>query len=232
VRRARAGARGQTKHPPSPGRAAGAPPHPGRLLLAGRGHNLYGESAWPSDILYVFPPVVLALGAGLAGLAVACPPGAALAPADPFLTPREILPEYYLYPAFNLIRALSSKVAGAAAAAALVFFLGAGAPFGAEAAQHSFQSPLRRPAALGSCLAGAGADLGATAGAARETEPSAPAPQTRRRGSAPSGPPASAPARRPPLSTGERPFFDALGDRRFWLIHSAAVSCLLLGGAF
>jgi len=91
---------------PDPSRS-GAPLPLGRFLLAGRGHNLYGESAWPNDILYVFPPVILALGAGLAGLAVACPPSVELAPADPFLTPREILPEYYLYPTFNLIRVLN-----------------------------------------------------------------------------------------------------------------------------
>jgi len=33
-------------------------------------------------------------------------------------------------------------------------------------------------------------------------------------------------------STGERPFLDVLSDRRFWLIHSPAVSSLFLGGAF
>jgi len=33
-------------------------------------------------------------------------------------------------------------------------------------------------------------------------------------------------------ATGERPFLDVLSDRRFWLIHSAAVSGLFAAGAF
>lgn len=30
-------------------------------LAKGMGHNYYGEPAWPNDLLYVFPVVLLAL---------------------------------------------------------------------------------------------------------------------------------------------------------------------------
>jgi len=148
----------------------------GSYFALGRGHNLYGESAWPSDIFFVFAPVVLALGAPSAGLAVACPPGADLAPAGPFLTPPEILPEYYLWPGFNLIRALGSKAAGVFTASALLARFGP--PFGGEGARHFFQNPYRRPAAFGSCLVAVPGDLFVAAGAQGEIELSAPAPQS------------------------------------------------------
>ena len=148
-------------------------------LAPGRGHNLYGESAWPSDILFAFAPVILALGAAPRGLAAACPPSGGLAPASPFPTPAEILPEFYLYAAFNLIRALGSKVAGGLSAAALLARLAA-APFSAESAQHFFQSPFRRPAGAGACLLLIAGDVLLTAGAACELELSVPLPQTAR----------------------------------------------------
>ena len=65
-------------------------------LAKGMGHNYYGEPAWPNDLLYIFPVVILGTISCVVGLAVLDP--AMLADkADPFATPLEILPEWYLY---------------------------------------------------------------------------------------------------------------------------------------
>ena len=62
-------------------------------LAKGMGHNYYGEPAWPNDLLYIFPVVILGTIACVVGLAVLDP--AMLADkADPFATPLEILPEW------------------------------------------------------------------------------------------------------------------------------------------
>ena len=66
-------------------------------LAKGMGHNYYGEPAWPNDLLYIFPVVILGTIACVVGLAVLDP--AMLGDkANPFATPLEILPEWYLYP--------------------------------------------------------------------------------------------------------------------------------------
>ena len=66
-------------------------------LAKGMGHNYYGEPAWPNDLLYIFPVVILGTIACVVGLAVLDP--AMLADkADPFATPLEILPEWYPLP--------------------------------------------------------------------------------------------------------------------------------------
>jgi len=58
-------------------------------LAKGMGHNYYGEPAWPNDLLYIFPVVILGTIACVVGLAVLDP--AMLADkADPFGTPLEI----------------------------------------------------------------------------------------------------------------------------------------------
>jgi cytochrome b6-f complex subunit 4 len=55
-------------------------------LAKGMGHNYYGEPAWPNDLLYIFPVVILGTIACLVGLAVLDP--AMLGDrADPFATP-------------------------------------------------------------------------------------------------------------------------------------------------
>jgi quinol-cytochrome oxidoreductase complex cytochrome b subunit len=64
------------------------------------GHNYYGEPAWPNDILYIFPSNYVrcyVVGSVLA-------PNTIREPADPFNTPLEILPEWYFFPTFNLLR--------------------------------------------------------------------------------------------------------------------------------
>ena len=87
-------------------------------LAKGMGHNYYGEPAWPNDLLYIFPVVILGTFAILIGLGV-LEPYAVGEPADPFATPLEILPEWYLFPTFNILRILPNKLLGIAAMAAV-----------------------------------------------------------------------------------------------------------------
>ena len=61
------------------------------------GHNYYGEPAWPNDLLYIFPVVILGTIACNVGLAV-LEPSMNGEPADPFetrerSTTRVIFPE-------------------------------------------------------------------------------------------------------------------------------------------
>ena len=78
-------------------------------LSKGMGHNYYGEPAWPNDLLYIFPVVILGTIACIVGLAVLDP--AMLGDkADPFATPLEILPEWYLYPVFQILRVVPNKL--------------------------------------------------------------------------------------------------------------------------
>jgi cytochrome b6-f complex subunit 4 len=95
-------------------------------LAKGMGHNYYGEPAWPNDLLYVFP--VCKLGE----------------PADPFNTPLEILPEWYFFPTFNLLRVLPNKLLGVLAMAAVPAGL-ITVPFIENV--NKFQNPFRRPIA-------------------------------------------------------------------------------------
>ena len=87
-------------------------------LAQGMGHNYYGEPAWPNDLLYIFPVVIL----GTIGLVVCLAvldPAIAGEPANPFATPLEILPEWYLYPVFQILRVVPSKLLGIAAQTAV-----------------------------------------------------------------------------------------------------------------
>ncbi|CAA9405314.1 Cytochrome b6-f complex subunit IV (PetD), partial [uncultured Leptolyngbya sp.] len=87
-------------------------------LAKGMGHNYYGEPAWPNDLLYIFPVVILGTIALNVGLAV-LDPAAVGEPADPFATPLEILPEWYLYPVFQILRTVPSKLLGVVAMASV-----------------------------------------------------------------------------------------------------------------
>ena len=114
-----------------------------RKLSKGMGYSSFGEPAWPNDLLYMFPVVIL----GTLGVCVCL---AVLEPseigerADPFATPLEILPEWYFFPTFNLLRVLPDKLLGVLAMASvpagliLVPFLEA----------NSRQNPWRRPVGL------------------------------------------------------------------------------------
>jgi cytochrome b6-f complex subunit 4 len=86
-------------------------------LAKGMGHNYYGEPAWPNDILYIFPYYVRDV-CMFVGLSVLSPTPLG-EPADPFNTPLEILPEWYFFPTFNLLRVLPNKLLGVLAMAAV-----------------------------------------------------------------------------------------------------------------
>lgn len=110
-------------------------------LAKGMGHNTYGEPAWPNDILYVFPIVILGVFACSIGFGI-LDPAVVGEPADPFATPLEILPEWYLYGTFNILRVVPNKLLGltlmAAVPLGLIFV-----PFIENI--NPFANPFRRP---------------------------------------------------------------------------------------
>jgi cytochrome b6-f complex subunit 4 len=112
-------------------------------LAKGMGHNYYGEPAWPNDLLYVFPIVILGTFGLVVGLAV-LDPAIVGEPADPFATPLEILPEWYLYPVFQILRVLPNKLLGIACQGAIPLGLIL-LPFIENV--NKFQNPFRRPVA-------------------------------------------------------------------------------------
>jgi cytochrome b6-f complex subunit 4 len=112
-------------------------------LSRGLGHNSYGEPAWPNDLLYMFPISILGLIASVIGFAVLDPTIIGEA-ADPYATPYEILPEWFLFPTFQILRVVPNKLLGitliAAVPAGLILV-----PFVEQASR--FQNPVRRPVA-------------------------------------------------------------------------------------
>jgi cytochrome b6-f complex subunit 4 len=113
-------------------------------LAKGMGHNYYGEPAWPNDLLYIFPVVILGSFACVVGLSV-LDPAMVGEPSNPFATPLEILPEWYLYPSFQILRILPNKLLGIS----LMSFIPIGLmliPFIENV--NKFQNPFRRPVAM------------------------------------------------------------------------------------
>jgi cytochrome b6-f complex subunit 4 len=113
-------------------------------LAKGMGHNYYGEPAWPNDLLYIFPVVIFGTFVCIIGLSIMEPSGLG-EKANPFATPLEILPEWYFYPTFNLLRVLPSKFLGVLSMimvpTGLIFI-----PFLENG--NKFQNPFRRPFAM------------------------------------------------------------------------------------
>ncbi len=119
-------------------------------LAKGMGHNYYGEPAWPNDLLYIFPVVILGTIACVVGLAVLDP--AMLGDkADPFATPLEILPEWYLYPVFQILRVVPNKLLGITLQTLVPLGLML-IPFIENV--NKFQNPFRRPIAMSAFLFG------------------------------------------------------------------------------
>jgi cytochrome b6-f complex subunit 4 len=112
-------------------------------LAKGMGHNSYGEPAWPNDLLYIFPVVIFGTFACVIGLAV-LDPAAIGEPANPFATPLEILPEWYFYPVFQILRVVPNKLLGVLLMAAVPAGLMT-VPFIENI--NKFQNPYRRPIA-------------------------------------------------------------------------------------
>ena len=119
-------------------------------LAKGMGHNYYGEPAWPNDLLYIFPVVILGTFSLLIGLSI-LEPSAIGEKADPFATPLEILPEWYFFPTFNLLRVLPNKLLGVVSMAAVPAGL-LTVPFIENI--NNFQNPFRRPIASAVFLLG------------------------------------------------------------------------------
>ncbi len=109
-------------------------------LAKGMGHNTYGEPAWPNDLLYMFPVCIFGTFACCIGLAT-LDPAAIGEPANPFATPLEILPEWYFYPVFQILRILPNKLLGVLAMAAVPAGL-ITIPF--IESINKFQNPYRR----------------------------------------------------------------------------------------
>jgi cytochrome b6-f complex subunit 4 len=119
-------------------------------LAQGMGHNYYGEPAWPNDLLYTFPVVILGTIGLVVGLAI-LDPAMMGEPADPFATPLEILPEWYLYATFQILRILPNKLLGIACMSAIPLGLLL-VPFIENV--NKFQNPFRRPVATAVFLFG------------------------------------------------------------------------------
>ncbi len=112
-------------------------------LAKGMGHNYYGEPAWPNDLLYIFPVCIMGTFACLVGLAI-LDPAMTGEPANPFATPLEILPEWYLYPVFQILRSVPNKLLGVLLMSAVPLGL-ISIPF--IESVNKFQNPFRRPVA-------------------------------------------------------------------------------------
>jgi cytochrome b6/f complex subunit IV len=112
-------------------------------LAKGMGHNYYGEPAWPNDLLYIFPVVIFGTFACIIGLSILEPSGFG-EKANPFATPLEILPEWYFFPTFNLLRVLPNKLLGVLAMGSVPLGL-LTVPFIENV--NKFQNPFRRPIA-------------------------------------------------------------------------------------
>lgn len=119
-------------------------------LAKGMGHHYYGEPAWPNELLYIFTVVILGTIACDVGLAV-LEPSVIGEPANPFATPLEILPEWYFFPTFNLLRVIPNKLIGVLSMASVPAGLIA-VPFIENI--NKFQNPFRRPFATTTFLLG------------------------------------------------------------------------------
>ncbi|MBE9167023.1 cytochrome b6-f complex subunit IV [Pleurocapsales cyanobacterium LEGE 06147] len=103
----------------------------------------YGEPGWPNDILYMFPIVISGTIGLCVGLAV-LDPAMIGEPANPFATPLEILPEWYLYPVFQILRIVPNKLLDIAMMVSIPLGLMC-IPF--IESVNKFQNPFRRPLA-------------------------------------------------------------------------------------
>jgi cytochrome b6-f complex subunit 4 len=131
-------------------------------LAKGVGHNYYGEPAWPNDLIYTFPVTILGTFGLCVGLAV-LDPAMIGEPSNPFATPLEILPEWYLYPVFQILRVVPNKLLGIGLQTAIPLGLML-IPF--IESVNKFQNPFRRPVATTLFLFGTAVTLWLGIGAA------------------------------------------------------------------
>ncbi|KAL4200464.1 hypothetical protein AMTRI_Chr03g56630 [Amborella trichopoda] len=71
-------------------------------------HNYYGEPTWPIDLLYTFSVIILGMIAYKVGLAI-LEPSMIGESANSFATPFEILPEWYFFFVFQMLRTIPNK---------------------------------------------------------------------------------------------------------------------------
>ena len=111
-----------------------------------------------TTLLYIFRVVILGTIACKVGLAV-LEPSMIGEPADPFATPLEILPEWYFFPVFQILRTVPNKLLGVL----LIVSIPTGlltVPFSENV--NKFQNPFRRPVATTVFLIGTAVDIRST----------------------------------------------------------------------
>eukprot|EP00972_Heterocapsa_arctica_P066899 9872390-Heterocapsa_arctica.AAC.1 len=101
---------------------------------------------WACKIVTGVPEAIPVVGtlACVIGLSVLAPSPIG-EKADPFATPLEILPEWYFFPTFNLLRVIPNKLLGVLSMAAVPVGL-ITVPF--IESVNKFQNPFRRPVAM------------------------------------------------------------------------------------
>nr|ANQ38917.1 cytochrome b6/f complex subunit IV [Kuruna debilis] len=107
------------------------------------GHNYYGNPYGVTIFYIFFPVVILGTIACNVGLAV-LEPSMIGEPADPFATPLEILPEWYFFPVFQILRTVPNKLLGVLLMVSVPTGL-LTVPFLENV--NKFQNPFRRPVA-------------------------------------------------------------------------------------
>lgn len=112
-------------------------------LARGMGHNHHGEPAWPNDLLHIFPVAIFGTIGCITSMAVVSPIGIGEA-ANPFATPLEIPPEWYFFPAFQILRTIPNKLIGVGLMVAIPLGLLL-IPFLEES--QKCRNPFRRPVA-------------------------------------------------------------------------------------
>ena len=130
------------------------------LLEQDMGHNKYGEPFWPNDAL-IFGVVIFGTICCIIGLAILVPAKIG-EPADPFNTLNPILPEWYFYPVFQMLRVVPNKLLGVLLMAGIPLGLGV-VPFIENV--NKFRNPFRRPIAMAVFLFGTAVTLWLGAGA-------------------------------------------------------------------
>jgi len=109
-------------------------------LVKGMGHNYYGELDWPKDLLYIFPIVILGTITCTIDLVV-LEPSMIGERANPFVTPLEILNEWYFFHVFHIFHTIPNKLLGVLLMATVTVGL-LTVPFLENV--NKFQNPFRR----------------------------------------------------------------------------------------
>ena len=91
-------------------------------LSSGMSSNTYGEPAWPNDILYIFPVLILGVVTSMLGVSLSHPLEI-MCTSNALSTPLEIVPEWYLLVSFNLLRITPSKLLGVLSMISLILIV-------------------------------------------------------------------------------------------------------------